>query len=203
MTGALRRQGMFARLRQRLEEAGFAAMVSEPVLVSSFVIIDLRDVSGGSWFGYAWQMRVAVVTAVAPEGPYEADTGWGPAGVVELATRVMPPVEPGQLADRVPQMAAWAGEQLEQVRSSPEVRVRQQMAQAQWYLKKAAGCRQGVADRLWRDRLLDGVPAQVRAEMAEWVHGFGSEPLMLRAERTAHERAVYPLVRGRCGEAAA
>jgi hypothetical protein len=193
LTGALRRQNTFTNLRERLEEAGFADMVSVPVLVPSFVIIDLRDVTDGPWYGYAWQMRVAVVTAVAAQGPYESDTGWGPTGVVELAARVMPTVAPENLAVQVPQMAVWAGEQMKQVQLSPELRVRHQMAQAQWYLDKAAGCRQGVADRLWRDRLLDDAPASVRAEFARWVHDFGREPLILSNEYSAHERALYQL----------
>lgn len=172
-------------------------MVSEPVLVSAFVIVDLREVTGGSCTGYVWRMRAAVVTAVAASGPYESDTGWGCAGVVELAARAMPVTSPEGLADQVPQVAAWAGQQLQQVRLSPEVRVRHQMAQAQWYLDKASGCRQGVADRLWRDRLLDDAPVSVRAELAQWVDGFGSEPLTLRGERREHEWAVYPLVCGR------
>jgi len=189
-TGALRQQIWEPTAAHYFAE-GFQYLDTEPVLAGKFVILDLRDVSPDPLHGYYWQMHATICVATRAYGPYEASADHTE-GVAALATWKMPwTAIMSHVREQARDVLSWAVNKNPQLDIPHEVRARHQMAQAEYYRLKAEGARQGVADRLWRERHLDHLGADIRSEMAEWVDEFGQRPMVLRQEHSAHDAALF------------
>ena len=187
-TGALRTKE-WRDTEEHFFTTGFQRMSVDPVLAGMFAIINLRDVSGGSTYGYYWRLHVTVAVAVDPFGPYDAHE-CGTEGIASLASWHWPSVDTfAGIQGQALGALSWVVNKVPQVGIFPELRARNQIAQAEYFRAKAEGARQGVADRLWRDRLLDDAAPGARADMAAWVHEFGERPMPLARERSLHEMA--------------
>lgn len=188
--GALRTAAWSAAANEFFTE-GFEC-IAEPVPVGKFVLISLRDVTESPFFGYHWELSAAIVIATDPFGPYHRQldgTVEGAAVLAQWKPRHADTINAVQ--HQAAHVLAWALGQDPQTVVPAETRARHQMAVAEYHWHKARDARQGVADRLWRDRLLDGASTQTRADMSEWIDEFGQRPMPLRNEESAHEQMQF------------
>lgn len=158
----------------------------------------------GPYFGYHWQFSVTVVapalyegtTAAEREAAFDARLPEGIGSVVVLNTECLPVVAAEHVVGQCQEVAPLAQRLLTGVVLSPRLRALGQAERAEWYRSKAEDCRQGVADRLWRDRLLENDP-EARVTLTQWVHDFGAEQAPLHAEESAHTQAMFRAGLGR------
>jgi hypothetical protein len=189
-TGALRTK-IWRPVAEHFFNEGFRHLDTDPVLAGKFVILDVRDVSPSNMYGYYWQLHATIAIATHAFGPYESSEDHTD-GVAALATWAMPWTSSmAAVRDQARDLLSWAINKNPQTDIPHEIRARHQMAQAEYYRAKAEGARQGVADRLWRERHLDHSSADTRAEMAAWVHEFGDRPMVLHGEDSAHNAALF------------
>lgn len=189
-TGALRHHA-WAPTAAHFFTTGFQHP-DNPVLTGRFVVINLRDVTEGPYFGYDWRLTAHLVVPTAPWGPYEPRCDGTVEGAHVLATWTSPLLRTFTSAQQqADHLLAWATAQSPRLDTPAATRARHQMALAEYYWHKAQDARQGVADRLWRDRLLDDADPGTRADLTEWIDQFGQRPMTLRAEDRAHETALW------------
>lgn len=189
-----------APLMDQLLTAGFRPLVQAPPLAERFVIVDLHDVTEGPFFGYNWQLRAALVVATAASGPWQLNPGTtgdvisdGHEGVAELASITMPHTDFRRVADQVPELADRIRVHYEHTTVPATWRAWNQVARAEWHWRKAEGARQGIWDRLYHEGLLDDMDRDDRARLVEWMLTFGTNPMTLRHEQAAYERATWPI----------
>jgi len=198
--GALRRT--IARpLVDQLLATGFTHLTEPQPLAGKFVIVHLADVTEGGW-GYDWQLSGAVVVATNAFGPWRFvpsafDCEPHAEGVTALAYTTMPVVSYESVSGQVSGLYERVLAQYRETTIPPPLRAWNQVARAEWHWHKAEGARQGVWDRLYREGLLDDMDREDRNRLVEWAVQFGADPMMLRRERAAHERATWSISRDR------
>lgn len=174
---------------------GFQRLRVEPVLAGVFAVLALRDVSPFPLTNHYWRLTVSLAVATVPCIPYEEYNGhegvYEIRGIEIVASTSLGTVDTvASLKRQALDALSWAINTVPHTDVAPRLRAVNQIAQAEYYRLKSEGCRQGVADRLWREHFLDDLDPAERTAMAEWVHEFGDRPLLLRGEQTRHETAL-------------
>jgi len=183
-------------LVDELVATGFTHLTESEPLAGKFVIVHLADVTKGTWWGYDWQLTGAVVVATSAVGPWRYTPsmfGCEPhaEGVTALAHTTMPVVPYKDVSGQISSLYERVLAQFTAAKIPASVRAWNQVARAEWHWHKAEGARQGVWDRLYREGLLDDMDRDDRNRLVEWAVQFGSDPMMLRRERAAHEYATW------------
>lgn len=174
---------------------GFQRLTVEPVTAGVFAVLALRDVSPFPLTNHYWRLTVSLAVATTPVIPYDEYNGnegvYETRGIETVASTSLGTVDTvASLKRQTLDALSWAINTVPHTDVPPRLRAVNQIAQAEYYRLKAEGCRQGIADRLWREHLLDDLTPAERTAMAEWVHEFGDRPLLLRGEQTRHETAL-------------